>query len=106
MQMSMATDNMQVWNVRGLNLVAHCNLFLELVATERISLVCLHETKLDVILDFDVIQILGMSFDYVFLPAVQRGASCWPSVALLGKLVAIVPGRTRFPPRFVQCRVA
>jgi hypothetical protein len=34
-------------------------------------LVCLQETKLDVISDFDVIQILGSGFDYVFLPMVH-----------------------------------
>jgi hypothetical protein len=35
------------------------------------SLVCLQETKLETISDYDVIQLVGTSFDYVYLPAVQ-----------------------------------
>jgi hypothetical protein len=43
----------------------------DLVQSERLSLVCLEETKLDVINDFDVMQILGPGFDYVYLPTVH-----------------------------------
>jgi hypothetical protein len=39
----------------------------ELVRSECLSLLCLQETKLDVITDFDIIQILGLGFDYVYL---------------------------------------
>jgi hypothetical protein len=39
----------------------------ELVQSECLSPVCLQETKLDVINDFDVMQILGPRFDYVYL---------------------------------------
>jgi hypothetical protein len=43
--------------------------------------VCLQETKLETISDYDVIQLVGTSFDYVYLPAVQtRGGilvACW-----------------------------
>jgi hypothetical protein len=38
---------------------------------EHISLVCLQETKLDTISDFDVIQLLGSGFNYVFLSVVH-----------------------------------
>jgi hypothetical protein len=41
----------------------------ELVQSESASLICLQETKLYVIYNFDVIQILGPSFDYTYLPA-------------------------------------
>jgi exonuclease III len=39
----------------------------ELVRSECLSLFCLQETKLDVITDFDIIQILSLGFDYVYL---------------------------------------
>jgi hypothetical protein len=38
---------------------------------EVLSLVGLQETKLDVILDFDVIQIASSGFDYAYLPAIR-----------------------------------
>jgi exonuclease III len=49
----------------------HRNAVRELVRTENISLVCLQETKMDAISDFDIMQILGAGFDYFFLPVVQ-----------------------------------
>jgi exonuclease III len=102
----MVADNMLVWNVHGLNSVVHRNAVQDLVAVERISLVCLQETKLYVVTDFDVIQIIGSGFDYVFLPAMQmRGLSCLLGLARLGWSVAIVPVHTCSPPRFVRHRV-
>jgi exonuclease III len=41
----------------------------ELIKAEHISFVCLQETKRDVISDFDLLQIVGLSFDYFYLPA-------------------------------------
>jgi exonuclease III len=38
---------------------------------ERPSIVCLQETKLDVISDFNDMQILGLGFDYAYLPTIQ-----------------------------------
>jgi exonuclease III len=67
----MVADNMLVWNVHGLNSIVQRNAVQDLVAVERISLVCLQETKLHVVTDFNVIQILGSGFDYVFLSVVQ-----------------------------------
>jgi hypothetical protein len=43
----------------------------ELVAAEWPSLVCLQETKKAIISNFDVMQLLGTGFDYVYLPVVQ-----------------------------------
>jgi hypothetical protein len=40
---------------------------------ERPSLVCLQETKLHVINDYDVMQILGSGFDYSYLPTDDTG---------------------------------
>jgi exonuclease III len=51
----MVSENMLFWNVRGLHLVAHRNAVHDLVTAERLSLVSLQETKLDVITDFNVI---------------------------------------------------
>jgi exonuclease III len=67
----MTSENVLFWNVRGLHSFTHWNVVHELVAVERLSLVGLQETKLDVILDFDVIQILGPGFDYAYLLAVN-----------------------------------
>jgi exonuclease III len=64
-------DHILFWNVRGVNAWAHRNAVHELLDVKRISLVCLQETKLDLILDFDVIQLCGFDFDYVFLLAVH-----------------------------------
>jgi hypothetical protein len=64
-------ENVLVWNVRGLNARAHHNAVCELVGAEHVSLVCLQETKLESILDYNVMQLLGVGFDYFFLPAMQ-----------------------------------
>jgi exonuclease III len=58
------------WNVRGLNDPAKRNAVREFLATIRVNIVCLQETKLNVIDDFVIMQCLGPSFDgYVYLPA-------------------------------------
>jgi exonuclease III len=59
---------MVVWNVRGLNSRACHDVVKELVAAECPSVVCLQETKLHIIGDYDVMQILGSGFDYSYLP--------------------------------------
>jgi exonuclease III len=67
----MACENILVWNVRGLKARGHCDMVCQLVYAERISLVCLQETKLETISDYDVAQIVGTGFDYFFLPSLQ-----------------------------------
>jgi hypothetical protein len=63
-------------NVRGLNYGARQDAVRELVRSERLSLVFLQENKLDVINDFDDLQIIGSGFNYFYLPAVHtRGGS-------------------------------
>jgi hypothetical protein len=44
---------------------------LTLVTDECPSFICLQETKLHVLNDYDVLQLLGHDFDYAFLPSVQ-----------------------------------
>jgi exonuclease III len=65
----MGSEKILVWNVRGLNSRSHCDAVHALVAAERPSLVCLQETKRDVLSDYDLNQIVGPGFDYSFLPA-------------------------------------
>jgi exonuclease III len=65
----MAAENFVLWNVRGLNARSHHDAVCSLVETEHPSLVYLQETKLSVISDFDIMQILGAGYNYVFLVA-------------------------------------
>jgi exonuclease III len=71
----MGLESILTWNVRGLKSRSHRDAICELVRAERPSIVCLQETKLSVISYFDVIQIIGVGFDYYFLPVVgtRRG---------------------------------
>ena len=58
------------WNVRGLNDRARRDAVRTLVDDIRPSIVCLQETKLDVISQYLVFAMLGMSFaDFAYLPA-------------------------------------
>lgn len=60
------------WNVRGLNNPAKRKAVKEFLATTKINIVCLQETKMDVIDNFVVMQCLGPSFDgFAYLPAVE-----------------------------------
>jgi exonuclease III len=59
-----------VWNVRGLNARSHRATVHDLVASEHASLICL-ETKLDIISNNVVMELLGQGFSYVYLPAVH-----------------------------------
>jgi exonuclease III len=65
----MGSENIIMWNVRGLNSWVHHDVVRELVATEQPSIVCLQETILQVMSDFDVMKVLGTGFDYTFLPS-------------------------------------
>jgi len=58
------------WNVRGLNERARRDNVRTLVDDIRPNIVCLQETKLDVISQYLVFAMLGMSFtDFAYLPA-------------------------------------
>jgi exonuclease III len=65
----MGITNLLVWNVRGLNTIAHQNALRELVSGEHLSLVCIQEMKLANLNDFDIIQILEAGFEYIILLA-------------------------------------
>jgi hypothetical protein len=66
----MNPENILVWNVCGLNAKSHKDALRSLVTSERVSLVCIQETKLHVIDDFLVMQVLGSRLDYSFLLAI------------------------------------
>lgn len=58
------------WNVRGLNSPAKKKAVREFVTSVKANLVCLQETKLDVIDPFIVMQCIGPSVDgFAYLPA-------------------------------------
>jgi hypothetical protein len=67
--LAMSSENIFVWNVQGLNALAHRNVVCDLVVSEHPSLIYLQETKMHVISDYDIMQILGSICDYVYLPA-------------------------------------
>ena len=58
------------WNVRGLNNMSKRNAVRKFISEAKVNLVCLQETKLDVIDVFMVMQCIGPSFDgFAYLPA-------------------------------------
>lgn len=65
-----ANFNILVWNVRGLNRVAHRNIVEEAGLDSKPSIICLQETKLAVITISIVMQMLGSNYDFFFLPAI------------------------------------
>jgi exonuclease III len=69
----MRSEGVLIWNIRGLNSKLHRDALRELVIAEKPSIVYLQETKLNVISNFDVVQLLGAGFDYAFLPAMDIG---------------------------------
>jgi len=66
----MTMHNIFVWNVRGLNSRARRDVVREFILQQHVSVVCLVETKLDVIRPSVACDLMGSSFDYVFLPSV------------------------------------
>ena len=60
-----------IWNVRGLNDRVKRNSVKSLVVDIRPSIICLQETKLCSISDFDILSILGSGFsNFVYSPAI------------------------------------
>ena len=60
-----------MWNVRGLNGRARHNVVREFLVQHRASVVCLQETKLSAVCNVLANEILGSTFDYIFVPAVN-----------------------------------
>ena len=58
------------WNVRGLNAKARRDCVCTLVGDIRPTILCLQETKLDVISQYTVFSLLGVGFsEFAYLPA-------------------------------------
>ena len=72
----MDNTTLMSWNVHGLNERAHRDNVHMLVDDVRPSIVCLQETKLNVISEYLVFAMLGMNFtEFTYLPASNtRGA--------------------------------
>ena len=60
-----------IWNMWGLNGYARQNVVQEFLVQERPTLVCILETKLSVICNALDNEILGTTFAYDFLPAMN-----------------------------------
>lgn len=69
----MLGHNIFIWNVRGLNLRACRDVVRKFVLQERASVICLVETKIDVLSLSMASDLMGTGFDYVCLLA--SGAS-------------------------------
>ena len=69
--LSMSNENIFIWNVCGLNGHARRNVVRDLIVQERVSLVCLQETKLSNFCSQLASECLGTSFEYALLPAVN-----------------------------------
>jgi hypothetical protein len=79
----MYSDRLLIWSVRGLNGRARHDVVADYVLQER---VCLRETKLTVIDDSLIVNILGSSFAYSYLSAVGiRGILVAWQVVLLSR---------------------
>lgn len=66
----MSAKHVLIWNARGLNSRARRSAVRDIVEQHRISIVCLQETKLEQVSVPMNIDIAGIDFDYVFLPAI------------------------------------
>jgi exonuclease III len=67
-----------IWNVRGLNDRAKRDSIKSLVLDTMPYIVCLQETKLSSIFDFNILTILGSAYgNFIFNPALgTMGYSC------------------------------
>ena len=58
------------WNVRGLNNPTKKKAVREFISSVKCNMVCLQETKLDVVDQFTIMQCIGPSYDgFAYLPA-------------------------------------
>ena len=73
----MIVNHVFIWNVRGLNMRARRAVVREFLLQERVFALCLVETKLAVMSQTFVSELMGNEFDYVCLPALGRsGGLC------------------------------
>jgi exonuclease III len=65
------SENILVWNARGLNARARRDALREFIVSENFSLLCIQETKFNVISAYDVMPLAGAGFDYDYQPTVD-----------------------------------
>ena len=81
----MNTQNVLVWNPRGLNSRARRCVVRDVVVKEQCSVVCLQETKLESVCLSMSMELTGLDFDYLCLPSVRASGGviiawrhdCW-----------------------------
>jgi exonuclease III len=88
----MGSKNFLIWNVHDINARGHRDVVRNLVDVEKPSLVCVQETKCVVLNDFDVMQLLSLSFDYfscLWLKRTRKGgivvtwrSMCWSASSI------------------------
>ena len=66
-----STSSCFVWNVRGWNGRARCNVVREFLVQQRATVVCLLETKLSTFCNAMANETLGSMFDYDYVPALN-----------------------------------
>lgn len=59
-----------VWNARGLNSRARRTAVRDIIVQERVSVVCLQETKVDYFPVTWIFELMGRDFDYCCLPSI------------------------------------
>jgi exonuclease III len=99
----MGLENVLIWNVCDLNARSRRDVVKQLVTAEKPSIACLQETKCVVLNDFDIMQLLGPSFDYFYLPMAQTQGGiliAWHSS--FGRLQAPLPTPSR---RWQECAI-
>lgn len=67
---AMLSQNILIWNVRRMNMRARRSVIREFLIQERATVLCLVETKVDVLTTAMVNELMGVAFDYVCLPFV------------------------------------
>jgi exonuclease III len=68
---SMSYEQFLIWNARGLNSRARRTIVRDVIALERVIVVCLQETKVAVFSVNMLNELLGPDFDYSFLPSIR-----------------------------------
>ena len=66
----MSNNNILIWNACGLNSRSRRTAVRDVIVLERVSVVCLQETKVAVFSVNMINELLGPDFDYSCLPSV------------------------------------
>lgn len=69
----MDPSHILIWNVHSLNLTTRQDVFQVLVNSSRIDILCLQDTKMELVTRRLILSMLGSAFDnnFVFLPSAR-----------------------------------